>query len=189
VRATSLPQGRRTTGPGCLVGLNGRRIGRPGWSDRSEICRGGRPSTSDVLRARLATRPTCLVGPYGRRVGHPSTSDALQGRRGGRPSTSDGLKIRHAGRPSCLAPSHGGRGPRPSTSDGQKICRFDHFPTPRPPFRRERRFQSIRNGREIPLPTHQKPSNYMASNEIPSTYTSIVALAEDAADGAMTHGL
>ncbi len=29
----------------------------------------------------------------------------------------------------------------------------------------------------------------MASNEIPSTYTSLVALAEDAADGAMTHGL
>jgi hypothetical protein len=29
----------------------------------------------------------------------------------------------------------------------------------------------------------------MASNEIPTTYTSIVALAEDAADGALTHGL
>ena len=28
----------------------------------------------------------------------------------------------------------------------------------------------------------------MASNEIPTTYTSVVALAEDAADGAMTHG-
>ena len=29
----------------------------------------------------------------------------------------------------------------------------------------------------------------MASNEIPTTYTNIVALAEDAADGALTHGL
>ncbi len=187
--ATSLPQGRRATGLGCLVDLHGRRAGRPGWSDRSEICRRGRPSTSDVLRARRATRPTCLVGPCGRREGHPSTSDAPHGGRVGRPSTSDRVKIRHAGRPSCSAPSHGGRGPRPSTSDGQKIRRFDHFPTPRPPFRRERRFQSIRNGREIPLPTHQKPSSYRARNKMPSTHTSLVALAEDAADGAMTHSL